>query len=114
MRRVVIYRLTNVFGKWSRPNYNSVVATFCHNIAHDLPITISDPEREIELVYIDDVVQAFLRRAERSAVSGQRPERQAVYREVTPVYRSRWARLAELIRSFRGMRRDAWSYPTLG
>ena len=55
-----IYRLHNVFGKWCRPNYNSVVATFCHNIAHDLPITISDPARELELVHVDDVVEAFL------------------------------------------------------
>ncbi|NCC26327.1 MAG: NAD-dependent epimerase/dehydratase family protein, partial [Deltaproteobacteria bacterium] len=58
---VAVYRLPNVFGKWSRPNYNTVVATFCHNIARDLDITISDPERELELVYIDDVVAAFLR-----------------------------------------------------
>jgi len=55
-----IYRLKNVFGKWCRPNYNSVTATFCYNIAHDLPITISDPCREIELVYVDDVVERFL------------------------------------------------------
>ena len=58
--RVVIFRLENVFGKWCRPNYNSVVATFCHNIAHDLPITISDPTTALELVYIDDVIAAFL------------------------------------------------------
>ncbi len=57
---VSIYRLKNVFGKWCRPNYNSVTATFCHNIAHDLPITISDPGREVELIYIDDVVEQFL------------------------------------------------------
>lgn len=55
-----IYRLKNLFGKWSRPNYNSVTATFCNNIAHDLPISISDPCREIELSYVDDVVAAFL------------------------------------------------------
>lgn len=58
--RAVIFRLKNVFGKWCRPNYNSVTATFCHNIAHGLPITISDPDRELDLVYIDDVVSAFL------------------------------------------------------
>jgi UDP-2-acetamido-2,6-beta-L-arabino-hexul-4-ose reductase len=57
---VRIYRLRNVFGKWCRPNYNSVVATFCHNIANDLPIQISDPSSELELVYVDDVVTAFL------------------------------------------------------
>ncbi len=59
--QIAIYRLPGVFGKWSRPNYNTVVATFCHNIAHGLEISISDPEHELELVYIDDVVAAFLR-----------------------------------------------------
>ena len=57
---VFIYRLPSVFGKWARPNYNTVVATFCHNISHGLDITISDPNKEIELVYIDDVVNAFM------------------------------------------------------
>jgi UDP-2-acetamido-2,6-beta-L-arabino-hexul-4-ose reductase len=57
---VSIYRLRNVFGKWCRPNYNSVTATFCHNLAHDLPITISDPANVVDLVYIDDVVEVFL------------------------------------------------------
>src|SRR5688500_6342720 len=56
----VIYRLPGVFGKWCRPNYNSVVATFCHNIARDLPITISDPAHVVELVHCDDVVAQFL------------------------------------------------------
>jgi len=55
-----VYRLPGVFGKWSRPNYNTVVATFCYNIANDLPITISDPEHEISLVYIDDVINTFI------------------------------------------------------
>ena len=57
---VRIYRLNNLFGKWCRPNYNSVTATFCHNIANDLPIAISDTAREVELSYVDDVVAAFL------------------------------------------------------
>ncbi|MBE2233844.1 MAG: SDR family oxidoreductase [Anaerolinea sp.] len=74
---VAIFRLSNVFGKWCRPNYNSVVATFCHNIAHDLPIAISDPSREVPLVHVDDVVQAFLEvgteiRSQRSEVKGQK------------------------------------------
>jgi len=58
--RVSIFRLKNVFGKWCRPNYNSVAATFCHNIAHDLPIQVSDPNRLLELVHVDDVVAGFL------------------------------------------------------
>lgn len=58
--RVLVYRFPNVFGKWCRPNYNSAVATFCHNIAHGLPITVNDPSTELELVYIDDLVAALL------------------------------------------------------
>lgn len=56
-----IYRLANVFGKWSRPDYNTVVATFCHNIARDLPIEVDDPAAPLTLMYIDDVVDEFLR-----------------------------------------------------
>ena len=57
---VFIYRLPNVFGKWARPNYNSAVATFCHNISQGLPIQINDPSAQINLVYIDDVIASFL------------------------------------------------------
>lgn len=56
---VYICRLANVFGKWSRPNYNSAVATFCHNVVHDLPIQIHDANAVIRLVYVDDVVESF-------------------------------------------------------
>lgn len=58
--RTVVYRFKNLFGKWCRPNYNSVTATFCYNIAHGLPVTISDPNHSIELTYIDDVVLALV------------------------------------------------------
>ncbi|MCI5956047.1 MAG: NAD-dependent epimerase/dehydratase family protein [Clostridiales bacterium] len=58
---VYVYRLTNAFGKWSRPNYNSAVATFCYNIARGLPITVNDPSVTLHLVYIDDIVREFLR-----------------------------------------------------
>lgn len=57
---VLVYRLPNVFGKWCRPNYNSAVATFCNNIANDLPIQVNDPEVIMNLVYIDDVVEEFI------------------------------------------------------
>jgi len=57
---IYIYRLPNVFGKWSKPNYNSVVSTFCYNISHNLDITISNPRKELELVYIDDVIDEFV------------------------------------------------------
>lgn len=91
---VSIYRLTNVFGKWCRPNYNSVVATFCHHIAHNLPITISDPARELELVYIDDVVKAFL-----SDLTAANPAG-VTYRTVSPSHTITLGCLADLIRSF--------------
>jgi len=58
--RVLVYRFPNLFGKWCRPNYNSAVATFCHNLANDLPITVSDPSVELELLYIDDLVEEML------------------------------------------------------
>ena len=58
--RVLVYRFPNVFGKWARPNYNSAVATFCNNIANDLPITVSDRAVQLELLYIDDLVTEML------------------------------------------------------
>ena len=58
--RVLVYRLPNLFGKWCKPNYNSVIATFCNNIANDLPITVNDPSTRLELLYIDDLVAALL------------------------------------------------------
>jgi UDP-2-acetamido-2,6-beta-L-arabino-hexul-4-ose reductase len=105
--RAVIYRLKNVFGKWCRPDYNSVVATFCHRIARGEPIHISEPARELELVYIDDVVVHF---------SGElKPDTsQAItYREVTPYFTTSISRLAELIHSFR-QSRNTLLIPDLG
>lgn len=94
---VAVYRLTNVFGKWCRPNYNSVVATFCHNIANDLPIQVNNPATQLELVYIDDVVEAFIR--DLSAVwSGLRQE------EVSPSYPITLGELAGQIQAFRNCR----------
>ena len=58
--KVLVYRFPNLFGKWCRPNYNSAVATFCHNYAHDLPITVNDPSVELELLYIDDLVDEMV------------------------------------------------------
>ncbi|MCL6604717.1 MAG: NAD-dependent epimerase/dehydratase family protein [Paenibacillus sp.] len=57
---IYIYRLPNVFGKWSKPNYNSVVATWCYNISRDIPIQINDPEAVVTLVYIDEVIESFI------------------------------------------------------
>ena len=58
--KVLVYRFPNLFGKWCRPNYNSAVATFCNNIANDLPITVNDPAVQLELLYIDDLVDEML------------------------------------------------------
>lgn len=58
--KVLVYRFPNLFGKWCRPNYNSAVATFCYNMAHDLPITVNDPSVELELLYIDDLVEEMI------------------------------------------------------
>lgn len=76
--KVLVYRFPNLFGKWGRPNYNSVVATFCHNIANDLPIQVNDRSTELELVYIDDLVTEML-----DALEGK--EHRAEYDGMTPV-----------------------------
>lgn len=64
--KVLVYRFPNLFGKWCRPNYNSVVATFCNNVANDLPITINDRNTQLELLYIDDLVEEMI-----SALNGR-------------------------------------------
>ena len=95
---VYLYRLPNVFGKWSRPNYNSAVATFCHNVARGMPITVNDPSVTLRLVYIDDVVEEFLR-----AMEGQ-PHREGEWCTVQPVHEVNLGHMAELIQSFPGLR----------
>lgn len=75
---VLVYRFPNLFGKWCRPNYNSAVATFCNNIANGLPIQVSDPAAELELVYIDDLVAELI-----SALSGH--EHRCGYDGLTPI-----------------------------
>ena len=95
---VYLYRLPNVFGKWSRPNYNSAVATFCHNVARGLPITVNDPSVALRLVYIDDVVEEFLRTME-----GQ-PCREGEWCVVQPVHEVNLGHMAELIQSFPALR----------
>jgi UDP-2-acetamido-2,6-beta-L-arabino-hexul-4-ose reductase len=93
----VIYRLPNVFGKWCKPNYNSVVATFCHNIANDLPIQINDSSTRLRLVYVDDVVSEFLRALD-SMTEGVR------WGEVTPEYTTTLGELAAQIDAFKNCR----------
>ena len=91
----LIYRFPNLFGKWCRPNYNSVVATFCHNIARDMPITVSDPAAELELVYIDDLVDELL-----DAMEGHPHRADAGYYRVPVSHSVTLGEIVRLLRSF--------------
>lgn len=91
----LIYRFPNLFGKWCRPNYNSVVATFCHNIARDMPITVSDPAAELELVYIDDLVDELL-----DAMEGHPHGADAGYFRVPVSHQVTLGEIVRLLRSF--------------
>lgn len=89
----IIFRFPGVFGKWCKPNYNSVVATFCHNIARGIPIQINDPKVHLRLVYVDDVVSAILAALED-------PGSGCVYAKVHPEYTTTLSDLANQIRAF--------------
>ncbi len=82
--KVLVYRFPNVFGKWARPNYNSAVATFCHAVANDLPFTVNDRSTELELLYIDDLVEAMLDALEGKEQHCEYPKDQE-YGGTTPV-----------------------------
>lgn len=92
--KVLVYRFPNLFGKWCRPNYNSVIATFCHNIANDLPIQVNDPATELELLYIDDLVEEML-----LALEGNE-HRTDAFCYVPTTYKVTLGRIAELLQSF--------------
>lgn len=92
-----LFRLPNVFGKWARPNYNSAVATFCHNIARDLPIQVNDRSAPINLVYIDDVVASFMAVMEGSLAGNP-------FVQVEPQYAITVGELADLLQAFRDSR----------
>ena len=93
--RVCVYRLPNVFGKWCRPNYNSAVATFCNNIANDLPITVNDPSVMMTLVYIDDVVAELI-----SALKGEPHINEEGYSYVPVEHKITLGEIVDLIYSF--------------
>lgn len=93
-----IYRFPNVFGKWCRPNYNSFVATFCHNILHDLDITIHDPKAPVTLVYIDDVCRSLIQLLESPITSG--------YQTVAPEYQTTVGEVADLLYAFKESRNN--------
>lgn len=91
-----IYKYPNVFGKWCKPNYNSFVATFCHNIAHDIDISINDPLAAVNLVYIDDVCSNAIDLLSGNIESG--------YKTVEPVYSTTVGEVARLLRVFKNSR----------
>lgn len=97
----LIYRLPGVFGKWCLPNYNSVVATFCHNIANGLPIEIRDPDYALTLVYVDDVVAALISHLDEAAAAGKlsRPE-------ISTTFSVTLGKLAETLRRFKESRQS--------
>lgn len=97
--RVLVYRFPNLYGKWCRPNYNSAVATFCHNIANDLPITVNDPSVELELLYIDDLVDEMI-----SALKGQE-HRNGEYCFCPMTHKVTLGRILELLSEFHDMPR---------
>jgi UDP-2-acetamido-2,6-beta-L-arabino-hexul-4-ose reductase len=94
---VFLFRLPNVFGKWSRPNYNSGIATFCHNIARGLPITIHDPKSPMRVVYIDDVISCFL-------ATLQVQPKEGGFVEASPVYETSVGEVADILTSFASSR----------
>ncbi|SHI53377.1 capsular polysaccharide biosynthesis protein CapF [Lutispora thermophila] len=98
--KVLIYRFPNVFGKWCKPNYNSAVATFCYNIAHDLPITVNDPSVVMNLVYIDDVVNELV-----NALEGKE-NRNGDFCEVPIVHTITLGAIVDLIYSFKKSREE--------
>lgn len=98
---IYIYRFPNVFGKWCRPNYNSAVATFCHNIAHDLPIQVNNRDTVMHLVYIDDVVEELLQ-----ALSGQPHRDENGYCYVPTEHETTLGEIVDLLYSFKASREN--------
>ena len=96
--KVMVYRLPNLFGKWSRPNYNSVIATFCHNIARDMPITVNNRDVNMTLVYIDDLVNELI-----SALKGEE-NREGAFCKVPVEHKITLGEIADLIYSFKESR----------
>jgi UDP-2-acetamido-2,6-beta-L-arabino-hexul-4-ose reductase len=94
---VHVFRLPNVFGKWARPNYNSAVATFCHNVANGLPISVNEAAPPLNLVYVDDVVQAFVNCLQAPAHGATAPD---AFDFVAPVYSTTVAEVAATVQGF--------------
>ena len=101
--RVLIYRFPNLFGKWCRPNYNSAVATFCNNIANNLPIQVNDRNTELDLVYIDDLVEELLR-----AVNGNETKDEKGYCYVPEVHHVTLGEIVDLLYEFKESRKNLY------
>lgn len=99
--KVLIYRFPNLFGKWCRPNYNSAVATFCNNIANDLPIQINDRNTELDLVYIDDLIEELLR-----AIENNETKDEYGYCYVPEIHRATLGEIVDLLYSFKESRKN--------
>lgn len=99
--KVMIYRYSNLFGKWSKPNYNTVIATWCHNISRDLPITINDPKVELNLMYIDDVIEEIV-----NAIDGLGTKVQESYYTVPISYTVSLKTIFDLLNSFKDSRKN--------
>ena len=97
---VYVFRLPNVFGKWSRPDYNTVVATFCHNISRGLPVTVNDSDVELTFAYVDDVVSQFVACATGKVESGNQKVETGVLK-FDPAYKISLGELHDLIVSFK-------------
>ncbi len=95
---VYVYRLPNVFGKWCRPNYNSAVATFCNNIANDIPIHINDPNALMHLVYVDDVIASFISTLKIGSTT------EGEFEQVTPVHEIKLGEIVNLLHLFKDSR----------
>ena len=101
--KAYIYRLQNVFGKWCRPNYNSVVATFCYNISRDIPIEIRDEDYEMNLIYIDDVTDSFVTLLE---ISGE--SENIVYKKIKNEFHVKLGEIAKMLYKFKKSRIDCF------
>lgn len=119
--KIYVFRLPNLFGKWCRPNYNSAVATFCYNIAHDLDVWVNDPSIELSLVYIDDVVESIVECIEcwnminlneineevaLTTTGSSCVQIDKYYYEVTTVYKRTLGNIVDSLKMFRNMRKS--------
>jgi len=98
--KVMVFRLPNIFGKWSKPDYNSVVATFCHNVSRGIDIQVNDPETLLTLCYIDDVLREFVKAIKKE------PPQKGKYYIVPAEYKIKLGKLAGIIKGFRDTRKD--------